>query len=127
MTKVRLNLACTDYDRTRRLFDGNIGIDGCEVYPVAMSPEEAFHRSFKFQEFDVSELSMSSYMTQVSRAGSPFVAIPVFLSRMFRHSSIYVRTDKGIKSPADLKGKIVGIPEYQMTVGLWMRGILQDE
>lgn len=127
MTKVRLNLACTDYDRTRRLFDGNVGIDGCEVYPVAMSPEEAFHRSFKFQEFDVSELSMSSYMTQVSRAGRPFVAIPVFLSRMFRHSSIYILTDKGIKSPADLKGKIVGIPEYQMTVGLWMRGILQDE
>lgn len=127
MTKVRLNLACCDYDRTRALFDGKVGIDGCEVYPVAMSPEEAFHRSFKYQEFDVSELSMSSYMTQVASTGSPFIAIPVFLSRLFRHSSIYVRVDRGIIQPKDLKGRIVGVPEYQMTAALWIRGILQDE
>jgi 4,5-dihydroxyphthalate decarboxylase len=127
MAGVSLNLACCDYDRTRALFDGRVRIDGCEVFAVPMPPEEAFHRAFRYQEFDVTELSMSSYMSQVAGGGSPYIGIPVFPSRLFRHSSIYVRTDRGIGSPEDLKGKIVGVPEYQMTAALWVRGILQDE
>jgi 4,5-dihydroxyphthalate decarboxylase len=127
MGKLTISLACCDYDRTRAIFDGRVRIEGCETVAVAMSPEEAFHRAFKYQEFDVTELSMSSYMNVQSRGESPYVAIPAFLSRLFRHSSIYVRKDKGITKPEDLKGKTVGVPEYQMTAALWVRGILQDE
>ena len=127
MTRLTLSLACCDYDRTRAIFDGKVQIEGCEVIPVAMPPEETFQRAFKYQEFDVTELSLSGYMSQQSRAGCAYIGIPVFPSRSFRHSSIYVRTDRGIKQPADLKGKLVGVPEYHMTAALWVRGILQDE
>ncbi len=127
MSKLTISLAGVDYDRTRAIFDGRVQVDGCEIIASPMTPEEAFHRAFKFQEFDVTELSMSSYMSQVSRDGSPYIGIPAFVSRMFRHSSIYIRTDKGIDKPQDLIGKIVGVPEYQMTAAMWIRGILQDE
>ena len=127
MAKLTISLACCDYDRTRAIFDGRVGIEGVEAITVPMPPEEAFHRAFKYQEFDVTELSMSSYMNVQSRAGSPYIGIPAFVSRLFRHSSIYVRTDRGIEKPEDLRGKTVGVPEYQMTAALWVRGILQDE
>lgn len=127
MSRVTLSLSCVAYDRTRALFDGRVGITGCEVFPVAMSPEEAFHRNFRHQEFDVTELSMSSYMVQLAEDRCPYVGIPVFPSRLFRHSSIYIRSDRGIARPEDLKGKLVGVPEYQMTVALWMRGVLSDQ
>lgn len=127
MARLKISLACCDYDRTRAIFDGRVTIDGCDLLPVAMGPEEAFHRAFRHQEFDITELSMSSYMIQQAGQGSPYVGIPVFLSRLFRHSAIYIRTDRGIASPADLAGKTVGVPEYQMTAALWVRGILQDE
>ncbi len=127
MAKLTLSLACCDYDRTRALFDGRVPVEGCEVVGVPMSPEEAFHRAFKYQEFDVTELSMSSYMNVLSRDNSPYIGIPAFVSRLFRHSSIYIRTDRGIEKPEDLKGKAIGVPEYQMTAALWVRGILHDE
>jgi 4,5-dihydroxyphthalate decarboxylase len=127
MAKLTISLACCDYDRTRALFDGRVNIEGCETIAVAMSPEEAFHRAFKYQEFDVSELSMSSYINVQSRADSPYIGIPAFVSRLFRHSSIYIRKDRGIERPEDLAGKTIGVPEYQMTAALWVRGILEDE
>ena len=127
MAKLSISLACCDYDRTRAIFDGRAPIEGCEVYPTALVPEEAFHRAFKFQEFDVTELSFSSYMMVTSRGESPYVGIPAFVSRLFRHSSIYIRTDRGIDRPEDLRGRIVGTPEYQMTAALWVRGMLADE
>jgi 4,5-dihydroxyphthalate decarboxylase len=127
MSRVTLSLSCCAYDRTRALFDGRVGIAGCEVFPVAMSPEEAFHRAFRYGEFDVTELSLSSYMVQLAEGRNDYVGIPVFPSRLFRHSSIYIRTDRGIGRPQDLVGKVVGVPEYQMTVALWMRGLLADE
>ena len=127
MRKLSISLACCDYDRTRALFDGRVQIDGCEVAATAVEPEEAFHRAFKYQEFDVSELSLSSYSLQVSRGTNPYVAIPAFVSRLFRHSGIYIRTDRGIRSPEDLKGKTIGLPEYQITANVWIRGMLQDD
>ena len=127
MGKLTISLACCDYDRTRAIFDGRVRIEGCETVAVAMPPEEAFHRAFKYQEFDVTELSMSSYMNVQSRDGSPYVGIPAFVSRLFRHSSVYVRRDHSIEKSEDLKGKTVGVPEYQMTAALWVRGILEDE
>ena len=89
--------------------------------------EEAFHRAFKFQEFDVSELSLSSHTITTSRGENAYVDFPAFVSRVFRHSGIYIRTDRGIRKPADLKGKRVGVPEYQLTANVWIRGILADE
>ncbi len=127
MRKLEISLGCCDYDRTRALFDGRVQIDGCEVAATPVEPEEAFHRAFKYQEFDLSELSLSSYTAQLARGENPYVAIPAFVSRLFRHSGIYIRTDRGIARPEDLKGKTVGLPEYQITANVWIRGILQDE
>jgi 4,5-dihydroxyphthalate decarboxylase len=129
MSKLTLSLAGVSYDRTRVLFDGTMEIEGCEIIPLPMSPEQAFYRAFRFQEFDITELSLSSYMNVLDRMGndSDYVAIPVFPSRLFRHSSIYIRTDRGINRPEDLTGKLVGVPEYQMTAAVWIRGILQDQ
>lgn len=127
MGKLSISLACCDYDRTHAIFDGRAPIEGCEVYATPMAPEEAFHRAFKYQEFDVTELSLSSTIMTTARGECPYIGVPAFVSRLFRHSSIYIRTDRGINGPEDLKGKIVGLPEYQMTANLWVRGILQDE
>ena len=124
---MELSLSVCDYDRTRALFDGRAPIEGCDVTAVALEPEESFHRAFKFQEFDVTEISMSSYLMTMARGEQHYVAIPAFVSRLFRHSSIYIRADRGIKGPADLKGKQVGVPEYQMTANVWVRGMLEEE
>ncbi len=124
---LQLSLSVCDYDRTRAIFDGRAPIEGCDVAAVNLEPEESFHRAFKFNEFDVSEISMSSYTMTTARGDAHYVAIPAFVSRLFRHSSIYIRTDRGIKEPKDLKGKTIGLPEYQMTANVWVRGILQDE
>jgi 4,5-dihydroxyphthalate decarboxylase len=113
-----LSLSVCNYDRTAALFDGRVSIEGCDVAAVALVPEESFHRAFKYQEFDVTEVSMSSYLLTTARGDAHYVAVPAFVSRLFRHSGIYIRTDRGIKGPADLKGKTIGLPEYQMTANV---------
>jgi 4,5-dihydroxyphthalate decarboxylase len=127
MPQIGLTVACWDYDRTRALLDGRVGVEGCRVIPVTIGPEDAFPRAVTRAEFDVTELSLSSYLLQLTRGDCPYVAIPVFLSRGFKHDCVYVRADAGIDDPKDLEGKLVGVPEYQMTLALWGRGILQDE
>lgn len=124
--KLSLSLACGPYDRTRALLSGDVGIEGCDINPVALTPEESFYRSFGESQFDISELSFSTYLIQKSRGHCDYVGIPAFLSRMFRHSAIYVRTDR-IRAPDDLKGARVGVPEYQVTAAVWVRGLLEDE
>jgi 4,5-dihydroxyphthalate decarboxylase len=124
---LQVSLAVGDYDRTRAIFSGGAPIEGCDVAAVALEPEEAFHRAFKFQDFDISEISLHSYIMTTARGDSQYIAIPAFVSRLFRHSGIYIRTDRGIARPEDLKGKTIGLPEYQITANVWMRGILQDE
>ena len=127
MAKLQLSLAVGHYDRTTAIFDGRAPIEGCEVVAVALEPEEAFHRAFRSQEFDVTEISLSSHMLTTARGEAPYVGVPAFVSRLFRHSGIYIRTDRGIAGPTDLKGRTIGLPEYQMTANVWVRGILQDE
>ena len=127
MPALQLSLGCCDYDRTRAIFDGRAPIEGCEVLPVAIEPEEAFHRAFSFQEFDVSEISISSHTLMTARGQNAYIGIPAFVSRLFRHSGIYIRTDRGIDRPQALKGKTIGLPEYQITANVWIRGILQDD
>jgi 4,5-dihydroxyphthalate decarboxylase len=127
MAEINISIACGDYDRVRALKDRRVRVDGCEVTFIPMGPEELFFRALRYAEFDVAELSFNSYMMLTARDECPYVAIPVFPSRMFRHSAIYIRTDRGIAGPEDLKGQIVGVPEYQQTANVWMRGILAEE
>jgi 4,5-dihydroxyphthalate decarboxylase len=126
LAKLQLSIAMGDYDRTRALLDGAVQIDGVDPVFMTLSPEEMFFRAFRNVEFDVSELSFSSYLVKASKGESPYVAVPVFLSRAFRHTSIYVRKDR-IRRPEDLKGKRVGLPEYQLTANVWARALLQDD
>ena len=126
MTDLRLSIAMGDYDRTRAIVDGRVRVDGVDPVCMLLSPEEMFFRAFRHQAFDVSELSLSSYCVSVARGDPHYVAVPVFLSRAFRHSSIYVRNDKNITEPASLKGRRIGIAEYQLTANVWARSILAD-
>ena len=127
MVEVPITIACGNYDRTRAIRDGRIRVEGCEVTYLPLYPEEIFFRAFRYQEFDVSELSFSSYIRTVAAGTCPYVGIPAFVSRLFRHSGMYVRADAGIHEPNDLKDKRIGVPEYQITAVVWMRGIIQHE
>jgi 4,5-dihydroxyphthalate decarboxylase len=127
MVEVPITIACGNYDRTRALMDGRVKVEGCAVTYLPLYPEEIFFRAFRYQEFDVCELSFSSHIRTLAAGTSAYAGIPAFVSRMFRHSGIYVRADSGIEVPADLRGKRIGVPEYQITAVVWMRGMLQHE
>jgi 4,5-dihydroxyphthalate decarboxylase len=127
MSTVPITIACGNYDRTAAIRDGRVKIEGCEVTYLSLEPEEIFHRAFRFEEFDVCEMSFSSFIRTVANGTAAYVGIPAFVSRIFRHSGIYVRTAAGIHRPQDLRGKRVGVPEYQITAVVWMRGMLQHE
>jgi 4,5-dihydroxyphthalate decarboxylase len=127
MATVPITIACGNYDRTAAIRDGRVKIEGCEVTYLSLEPEEIFHRAFRFEEFDVCEMSFSSFLRTVANGTAAYVGIPAFVSRIFRHSGIYVRTAAGIRRPQDLRGKRVGVPEYQITAVVWMRGMLQHE
>lgn len=126
MAKLTVSLACWDYDRTRALRDGRVQVDGVDLVYHALEVEETFFRMLRYREFDACEMSFSSYCLSKFN-GDPFIAIPVWPSRFFRHSCIYVSAKSGIREPRDLIGKRVGNPEYQMTAPAWIRGILADE
>jgi len=126
MGKLQLSLAMGPYDRTRALLDGTVQIDGVEPLCLTLSPEEIFFRAFRYAEFDICELSLSSFTVKTAQGNCPYVGVPAFVSRTFRHTAIYVRTDR-IKKPADLKGKKVGVPEYQLTANVWARAILEED
>ena len=127
MARLRLTLACWDYDRTRALADGTVAVEGVDLVYLTLPVEETFFRMLRNREFDCAELSLSSYVMSLERKEPPFIAIPVFPSRMFRHSGIYVSTASGITQPGQLVGKRVGNPEYQLTAHVWIRGILAEE
>ncbi|HEY8249857.1 MAG TPA: ABC transporter substrate-binding protein [Burkholderiales bacterium] len=127
MPALRLTLACWDYDRTRALMDGTVAPDGIELVYLNQPVEETFFRMLRYREFDCSEMSLSSYVASLQAENPPFVAIPVFPSRYFRHSCIFVSAKSGIRKPEELKGRRIGVPEYQMTAPVWIRGILSDD
>jgi 4,5-dihydroxyphthalate decarboxylase len=127
MSNIRLTLACWNYDRTRGLTDGSIRPDGIDLTYLNLPVEETFFRMVRNREFDVAEMSLSSYTVSLFREDPPFVAIPIFPSRMFRHGSIFISAKSGIREPKDLIGKRVGNPEYQLTALVWIRGMLADE
>lgn len=124
---LELSVACQITDRTRALFDGKVAIEGCKANFVSGPAEELFQRAFRHGEFDISELSLGTHLLTTARGESRYIGVPVFLSRSFRHSAIYVRTDRGIDSPQALKGCRIGVPDFQQTAGIWVRGMLGDE
>src|SRR3954463_7575478 len=127
MPKLSLTFACWEYDRMRALADGTVRADGIDLNYLTLPVEETFFRMMRGREFDASEMSLSSYTASLNSPNPPFIAIPVFPSRFFRHSCIFVSAKSGIRKPEDLKGKRVGVPEYQMTAPVWIRGILSDD
>ena len=127
MPRLQISFASCPYDRLNPIIGGRVPIEGCDVNFFPLRPEELFPRVYNTQDFDVTELSASSHVLTSLRGDTDYLGIPAFVSRVFRHGDIYIRTDRGIRTPADLRGKVVGVPEYQMTAALWIRGILSDE
>jgi 4,5-dihydroxyphthalate decarboxylase len=125
MSKLSLSIAVGDYDRVRPLVDGEVRIDGVDPTFLLLEPEEIFFRAFRNEEFDVCELSLSSFTVRASRGDNPYVGVPVFTSRAFRHTAITVRKDR-VRSPLDLAGKRIGLPEYQLTACVWARAIIEE-
>jgi 4,5-dihydroxyphthalate decarboxylase len=122
-----LSIALSDNERTRPIIQGRVQVQGVQLLPTAVHPSEMFWRQLRFGDFDISEMSISSLIIAVSRGDKRWIALPVYTSRRFFHTMIQVREGAGINAPADLKGKRVGVPEYQQTAALWSRGILQHE
>src|ERR1700745_3756552 len=126
-TRLVLSIALSDNPNTRPLIDGEVVPEGITLTPTAVHPSEMFWRQLKFAEFDVSEMSMSSLTIATSPGPTPWVAVPVFTTREFFPLRALVRVASGINKPEDLKGKRVGVPEYQQTAAIWGRGVLQHE
>jgi 4,5-dihydroxyphthalate decarboxylase len=126
-SKLDLSLALADNENTRPLLDGDVTAQGIRFLPTAVHPSEMFWRQLKFRDFDVSEMSMSSFIISTSKGAKDWTAIPVFTSREFYHTRIIVRADANIRVPADLRGKRVGVPEYQQTAAIWGRAALASE
>lgn len=126
MAKLTLTLACTASDRTRPILDGRVQIPGVEVIGLPGEPEDIFRRALQDKAFEITELSMASHIVTTARGDSAYIGVPVFPSRAFRHSGVFVRADAGITRAEDLRGRRIGLPEYQQTAAMWMRGILAD-
>src|SRR5579875_391496 len=124
---LQLSIAMASNPRTWPIFDGRVKADGIDLIPSAVYPSELFWRQLRFADFDVSEMSMSSLMMAVAHGDERWVGLPIFTTREFFHTAILVRRDARIDKPADLRGKRVGVPEYQQTAALWARGVLQHE
>jgi 4,5-dihydroxyphthalate decarboxylase len=127
MPNLKLTLACGRYDRTQPLIDGRVVAEGVDLTFLPLRPGETFWRMLNHGEFDASEMSLSSYSILRSEGDNRFTAIPIFPSRVFRQSGVYLRADSKIAAPQDLKGKRVGVADYQMTAAVWVRGFLLDD
>jgi len=125
LAKLTLSVAVGDYDRTRPLIDGTVRIDGVDPVILTLSPEEIFFRAFRDAPFDICELSLSSFAVKTAAGDCPYAGVPAFLSRAFRHTSIYVAKDRIVR-PQDLKGRRIGVAEYQLTANVWARALLAD-
>ncbi|HEY5965158.1 MAG TPA: 4,5-dihydroxyphthalate decarboxylase [Xanthobacteraceae bacterium] len=127
MSKLPLTLAISHYDHVTELVTGRVPVEGVELTALNLQIEEIFFRQFNYRDFDVSEVSMGKYCSLVSQGNAPLVAIPVFPSRVPRHSSVYIRRDGPVKKPEDLAGKRIGIPEWAQTASVYSRGFIQHQ
>ncbi|MFH5926967.1 ABC transporter substrate-binding protein [Roseomonas xinghualingensis] len=126
MDMLTLSLGCYETDRSRPILDGRVRLPGIQLEREPGEPRDLFRRALQERAFAITELSMSSHIVTMARGDAPYIGVPVFPSRAFRHESIYIRTDRGIRGPADLAGRRIGVPEYQQTAALWVRGMLRD-
>lgn len=124
--RLPLTFACGDYDRTSALADGRVRPEGIDLIYLSLPVEETFFRMLRHREFEVAEMSLSTYVATLAHDEPPFVALPVYTSRMFRHGGVFCHAASGIEKPEDLVGKRVGTPELQLTAGVWIRGILEE-
>ncbi len=124
---MRLSIGCTFSDRIEALLDGRVKVAGSDSAIAIVEPQRLFRQTLRDQTYDVAELSMGSHIAAIGQGRSEYVGLPVFLSRSFRHSNLYVRTDRGIVRPKDLAGKRIGLIDFQQTAALWLRGILADD
>ena len=124
--RLRLTLAIGEYDHVRDLCGGQVRADGITVAGLFLPTEEIFHRFLRYREWEISEVSFAKYVAMRSAGDTSLTAIPVFPSRVFRHSSIYVRPDGPVRVPADLAGRKVGVPEWAQTAAVYSRGLLAD-
>jgi 4,5-dihydroxyphthalate decarboxylase len=128
MPNLKLSVGCGNYDRTEALRSGIVQPEGIDLtYIPIQSPPEVFARMIKHQAFDFAEMSTSMYLTLRAKNEFPFVALPVFPSKVFRHGFIFINKKSGIKTPKDLEGKRIGVPEFRQTASIWIRGILEHE
>ena len=125
MSNIKLSLACGNYDHTRALMEQKISPEGIDLIPIILNPGEIFWRMLQYNEFDASEMSLSNTITERCKQNPRFIAIPAFPSKIYRHSYIFINKKSGIKTPKDLNGKKVGLPEYTMTATVWQRGDLE--
>lgn len=124
---LQISIAMASNPRTWPIFDGRVGPDGITLIPSVVHPSELFWRQLRFADFDVSEMSFSSLLMARARGDDRWVGLPVFTTRKFFHAEVLVRRDSGIEMPSDLRGRRVGVPEYQQTAALWTRGVLEHE
>ncbi len=124
---LRLTLASWDHDRVMALHDGSVRVPGITLQSVIEPTSTLFPLAVGAAPYDITEMSISSYILQVARGVGDYIAIPAFVSRAFRHAGFFARAGSGIETPADFARRRIGVPEYQMTAALWMRGILGDE
>jgi hypothetical protein len=128
MANLKLSLACWNYDRVRALADGSVRPDGIEIaFQTAPQVGQIMERAMRL-EYDVAELGLTYYLRSLELADPPFIAIPVFPNRLFRHSAIFINRDSGIRAPGDLAGKKMGeLHRYGHDAGIWAKGVLSDE
>ena len=127
MAPLPVSVCFWNYDRTMPMADGRVSLEGCDASYHILRPEDAFHRAFHHAEFDITELSFSRFMARYSEDNVAYEVVPVFPSRAFRHGALFVRTDRGIETPEDLKGKTLGLFDFEMTAALVARGMLSDD
>jgi 4,5-dihydroxyphthalate decarboxylase len=127
MPGIKLSLAIGNYDHVGDLVNGRVRAEGIDLVPIELPIEEIFFRMFSFTEWDIAEFSMAKYVSLIGTRTAPFHAIPVFPSRVFRQSAIYVVTDKAIRGPEDLVGRRIGVPEWTQTAGIYARAFLQHQ
>ena len=127
MNEIPLTAALCDYDHVRDLVMGRVNAQGIRLTTLTLPVEEIFYRFLIHKEWDVSELSLAKYVALRASGDDSCIAIPVFPSRVFRHSSLFVRSDGSVKSISDLKGRKIGIPEWAQTAAVYSRGFLVDQ
>lgn len=124
---LRLSIACGNYPWTEDVMNGSVAVQGASVRPFLYPPSQLFRRQVQFDDFDVSELGISAFIGLVAKGDTRYVGLPVFTSRMFRRAYVFLNSSSDIRAPQDLRGRRIGVPQYEMSAALYVRGLMQDD